>query len=110
MRLWIAGQPGASVPPGEIVEQAKGSLAAVESLPVYGGPVACRVRFVFEFPGDGEQPTEEQRAAFNKANLPSLAWYYLALLVGLLYDGPEQVTSVHASKEYGRAAGVEVIA
>lgn len=110
MRIWIPGPAASSTPPGQIVEAAKASLAAVEQLPVYAGPVAVRLRFVYEFPGDGEQPTPEQRKAFNDANLPSLAWYYTALLVGLLYDGPGQVTSVHAQKEFGRQPGVEVIA
>lgn len=110
MRIWLPGTPGLAEPPEQIAARARASLAAVDSFPVYEGPIALRIRFVYEFPGDGRQPTEEQRAAFGRGIVSSLAWYYCSTLDGLLYHGPEQIASLHAAKEYGRKPGVEVIA
>lgn len=110
MKLWLPGRPGVHESPTHVADRARQALGPVEGLPVYAGPVAVRLRFIFEFPGTGEQPTPEQRATFDRARPTTLAWYYCHALEGLMWKGSEQVTSLYAAKEFGRVSGVEVIA
>lgn len=110
MKLWLPGVPGVHLPPHRIAEAARELLGETDQ-PVFSSPaIAVRMRLVYPFPGDGEQPTPEQRERFQRARATTLGWYYCAALEGVLWDGAEQITSLHVAKEYGRAAGVEVIA
>lgn len=111
MKLWLPGIPGVHKPPEKIAAEARQVLGHVDGgFPLFSGSVAVRLRLVYPFPGYGEQPTAEQRETFNRARPTTLAWYYCAALEGVLWEGAEAITSVHASKEFGKAAGVEVIA
>lgn len=111
MKLWLPGIPGVHVPPDKIAAAALEVLGPVDGgLPVYrSGGLAVRVRLVYPFPGDGHEPSDEQRRTFERSRATTLVWYYCSALEGVLWNGSEDIASVHVAKEYGRAAGVEVI-
>jgi hypothetical protein len=111
MRLWLDGRPGLTEPPSALAEQAwvaMSQFAALtkDDLPLYTGPnVSVRIRFVYPLDEQGTSPPHRPPVG----SPTTLAWYYCHVLEGLLWEQVGQIVSVHASKEWGKIAGVEVV-
>lgn len=110
MRLFLEGTPDL-LELEELRRQAGEQVAGLE-LPVYAGAsgyggLSVRIRFIFRLP---EGPLEVRPELPRTPAASTLAWYWLHGLEGLLWDEAGQVAELHARKEWGRVAGVEVIA
>jgi hypothetical protein len=115
MRLWLDGTPGLDDPPEELAQKAWRALtsrpgAGELNLPVYSyGGLSVRIRFVHELPSGREAHLRAgEPPSFPGPAISTLAWFWVHVLEGLLWENAGQVGELHVRREWGRVAGVEV--
>ena len=109
MRLFLRGRPALR----ELTELRWLAREQLEqgfagTVPVYeSAGLSVRLRFVYELPS-GPLAVKPDLPLTPAAS--TLAWYWINALEGVLWTEAGQVYEVTARKEWGRVAGVEVIA
>lgn len=104
MRLWLPHDPAMPLDGAATRELVNACRAAIEAPPRESAAIAARFRFVYKLePGLATRP-ELPRSP----RLPTLVMLWGYALEGVLWADSDQLDSVHARREWGNVAGLEV--
>lgn len=107
MRLWLPHDPAVALDGAAVRELVNDHRAAVQAPPREGAGVAARFRFVYELPPAASLPAPPLELP-RTPRLPALVMLWGYALEGVLWLDSDQLTSVHARREWGNVAGLEV--